>query len=225
MLQIHCLKLKKEKKNIFSRFAIGPFKKGQGLTFGNAFRRMLLSDLQGLAIAGAFIPNVSHEFSLIPNVKEDLIDILLNLKQIVLKGSIEEPILAKVVFQGPGFITAKDIILPSEVALVDPNQYIATVTTKQVVTMDLLIQVGEGYSTHPTYSLPEGFLFIDSVYMPVIKVNFFLESLTNINSCKFENLVLEITTNGSITPIAALNTALINLRKMIESLETAIFTK
>ena len=144
MLQIHCLESKtKELNTKLSRFAIGPVKKGQGLTIGNALRRVLLSDLKGLAIAGVRIADVNHEFSTISNVKEDVIDILLNLKQIVLKGNITEPTLSRLTYHGPGIITAKDIELPSEVTLVEPNQYIAYVNTNRTVEMEFLIQQGE----------------------------------------------------------------------------------
>ena len=170
MLQIQCLESQtKEVNNIFSRFAVGPLKKGQGLTIGNALRRVLLSDLQGLAIAGVRIADVSHEFSTIQDVKEDVIDILLNLKQISLKGNIDEPTLSRLTYHGPGIITAKDIELPTEIELIEPNQYIASVNTSKTVEMEFLIQSGEGYTLNTKNQLSDGFLPIDAVYMPVKK--------------------------------------------------------
>ena len=178
MLQIQCLQSKTQEVNtLFSRFVIGPLKKGQGLTVGNALRRVLLSDLQGLAIAGVRIADVNHEFSMIPDVKEDVIDILLNLKQIVLKGNIAESSLSRLAYHGPGIITAKDIELPSEITLIEPNQYIASVNTSKTVEMEFLLKSGEGYTmSNSSNQVPEGFLAIDAVYMPVKKVNFFIET-------------------------------------------------
>ena len=99
-----------------------------------------MSDLQGIAVAGVRIADVNHEFSTIPDVKEDVIDILLNLKQIVLKGYIEESTLSRLSYHGPGIITAKDIELPDEITLVEPNQYITSVNTSKTVEMEFLIK-------------------------------------------------------------------------------------
>ena len=209
MLQIQCLQSKTQEVNtLFSRFVIGPLKKGQGLTVGNALRRVLLSDLQGLAIAGVRIADVNHEFSMIPDVKEDVIDILLNLKQIVLKGNIAESSLSRLAYHGPGIITAKDIELPSEITLIEPNQYIASVNTSKTVEMEFLLKRGEGYTmSNSSNQVPEGFLAIDAVYMPVKKVNFFIETSTNNSATNLESLILEVYTNGSITPTEAVSAA------------------
>jgi len=221
MLQIQCLQSKtKELNSLFSRFAIGPLKKGQGLTIGNALRRVLLSDLSGIAISGVRIADVSHEFSTISEVKEDVIDILLNLKQIFLKGSLAESSLSRLVYHGPGIITSKDIQLPENVELVDPNQYIASVNSSKIVEMEFLIEVGEGYSIdHTVNKTPEGFLAIDSVYMPVKKVNFFIETSGDGIATNLESLILEIDTNGSITPTEAVSAAAEKLQTCFSSLK------
>lgn len=220
MLQIQCLQSKTQEVNtLFSRFVIGPLKKGQGLTVGNALRRVLLSDLQGLAIAGVRIADVNHEFSMIPDVKEDVIDILLNLKQIVLKGNIAESSLSRLVYHGPGIITAKDIELPSEITLIEPNQYIASVNTSKTVEMEFLLKRGEGYTmSNSSNQVPEGFLAIDAVYMPVKKVNFFIETSTNNSATNLESLILEVYTNGSITPTEAVSAASEILQTLFGSL-------
>jgi|TARA_B100000475_G_scaffold200421_1_gene184768 DNA-directed RNA polymerase subunit alpha len=209
MLQIQCLQSKTQEINtLFSRFVIGPLKKGQGLTIGNALRRVLLSDLQGLAIAGVRMAEVNHEFSTIPDVKEDVIDILLNLKQIVLKGSIKESTLSRLVYHGPGLITAKDIELQDEITVVAPNQYIASVNANKTIEMEFVIKSGEGYSiSNARTQVPDGFLAIDAIYMPVKKVNFFIETSGNSNSLDLESLILEVYTNGSITPSEAVSSA------------------
>lgn len=221
MLQIQCLQSKTQEINtLFSRFVIGPLKKGQGLTIGNALRRVLLSDLQGLAIAGVRIANVNHEFSTIPDVKEDVIDILLNLKQIVLKGDLKDSTLSRLAYHGPGIITAKDIDLPNEITLVEPNQYIASVNTNKTIEMEFVIKSGEGYSmSNVSTQLPEGFLSIDAVYMPVKKVNFFIETSSNNISANLESLILEVYTNGSITPTEAVSAAAETLQTIFNSLK------
>lgn len=223
MLQIHCLQSKKlEVNSLFSRFAIGPLKKGQGLTIGNSLRRILLSDLPGSAITGIRVADVNHEFSTIPSVKEDVIDILLNLKQIVLKGYVKDPILTRLEYRGPGIITAKDIQLPDELTLVEPNQYIAMVTTNRLVEMEILIKSGEGYSiSNLSNSVPEGFLPIDAVYMPVRKVNYFIETSSKETSPNLESLILEVYTNGSITPSEAVTAAAEILQTIFKSLNVA----
>jgi DNA-directed RNA polymerase subunit alpha len=225
MLQIQCLQSKTQEVNtLFSRFAIGPLKKGQGLTIGNALRRVLLSDLQGLAIAGVRIADVNHEFSTIPDVKEDVIDILLNLKQVVLKGSIKEATLSRLAYHGPGIITAKDIELPDEITLVEPNQYIASINTNKVVEMEFVIKSGEGYCINNLSNIvPEGFLAIDAVYMPVTKVNFFIETSGNMTTANLESLILEVYTNGSITPTEAVSASSEILQTIFGSLRLTDF--
>lgn len=226
MLQIQCLQSKTQELNaLFSRFAIGPLKKGQGVTIGNALRRVLLADLQGLAIAGVRMADVNHEFSTIPDVKEDVIDILLNLKQIVLKGSFKDPILARLAYHGPGIITAKDIELPPEVTLIEPNQYIASVNTNKTVEMEFVIKAGEGYSINSTTNqVPDGFLAIDAVYMPVKKVNFFIETSDDNTSSDLESLILEVYTNGSITPTEAVSASAETLQVIFNSLKLTDFS-
>jgi DNA-directed RNA polymerase subunit alpha len=187
-------------------------------------RRVLLADLQGLAIAGVRIANVNHEFSTISDVKEDVIDILLNLKQIVLKGCIKESSLSRLAYHGPGIITAKDMELPEEIALVEPNQYIASVNSNKTIEMEFLIKCGEGYSmSSDSTQVPEGFLAVDAVYMPVKKVNFFIETSNNNTSENLESLILEVYTNGSITPTEAVSTAAEILQTIFNSLKLTDF--
>ena len=210
MFQVQCLQsTEKTETELYSRYYIGPFIKGQSTTIGNTLRRVLLSSLQGLAIVGARINDINHEFSTIPHVKEDVIDILLNLKQIVFKGNINEPTLARLKVKGPGIITAQDIELPPNVKLIDPRQYIATITAKGDVEMEFLITRGQNYLKNTTLEsiIPSGFLSVDAIFMPVKKVNFFVETAQTGNSSELESLILEIWTNGSLTPAEALSTS------------------
>jgi DNA-directed RNA polymerase subunit alpha len=127
MFQVQCLKSTTNKATEFySKYSIGPFLKGQSTTIGNSLRRVLLSNLQGLAIIGVRITGIDHEFSTISNVKEDVVDILLNLKQIVLKGDTTEPTLARLNIKEAGVVVASDIELPNNISLVDSSQYIAS---------------------------------------------------------------------------------------------------
>jgi DNA-directed RNA polymerase subunit alpha len=210
MFQIQCLNSTTNKAaESYSKYSIGPFLKGQIITIGNSLRRVLLSNLQGLAIAGVHITGIDHEFSTIPNIKEDVVDILLNLKQIILKGDIIEPVLARLHVKEGGIIVANDIELPNNVTLVDPRQYIASLTGKGDLEMEILIAKGQNYfkSDKLDNAIPERFLAVDAVFMPVTKANFFIETARGSSSFELENLILEIWTNNSITPDEALSSA------------------
>ena len=210
MFQVQCLQsITNNRTELYSKYSIGPFIKGQSTTVGNALRRILLSNLQGLAITGVRITGINHEFSTIPNVKEDVIEVLLNLKQIILQGTINEPTLARLVVKEPGVITANNMELPDNISFVDSNQYIASLTNKGNLEMEFLIARGQNYVTSGKLDslIPSGFLAIDAVFMPVKKVNFFVETSRSNTSSELESLVLEIWTNGSITPAQALSSS------------------
>ena len=210
MFQVQCLQSTTNKATEFySKYSIGPFLKGQSTTVGNALRRVLLSNLHGLAITGVRMIGIEHEFSTIPNVKEDVVDILLNLKQIVLKGDIAEPTLARLKIKEPGIIVAGNIVLPNGVTCVDPRQYIASLTSKGPLEMEFLLARGQNYFTSGKldYTIPESFLAVDAVFMPVKKVNFFVETSRSNSSFELESLILEIWTNGSILPDEALSSS------------------
>jgi len=210
MFQVQCLQSTNNRATeCYSKYSIGPFLKGQSNTIGNALRRVLLSNLQGLAITGVRITGIDHEFSTITNVKEDVVDILLNLKQIVLTGNITEPTLARLNVKEDGIVVAADIKLPNSITIVDPRQYIASLTDKGNLEMEFLIAKGQNYFTNGKldYTVPERFLAIDAVFMPVTKVNFFVETSKNNSSFELESLILEIWTNGSIQPDEALSSS------------------
>ncbi len=208
MFQVQCLKCTSKKPTeLYSKYSIGPFLKGQSTTVGNALRRVLLSNLEGLAITGVRIKGIDHEFSTISNVKEDIVDILLNIKQIILRGDINKPVLAKLKLKEAGIIVAGDIELPNNINLVDPNQYIASLTNKGWLEMEFLIARGQNYFLNGKLdaTIPKSFLSVDAVFMPVTKVNFFVETSPSRSSFELENLILEIWTNGSISPDEALS--------------------
>ena len=163
MFQVQCLKCTSKKPTeLYSKYSIGPFLKGQSTTVGNALRRVLLSNLEGLAITGVRIKGIDHEFSTISNVKEDIVDILLNIKQIILKGDINKPVLAKLKLKEAGIIVAGDIELPNNINLVDPNQYIASLTNKGWLEMEFLIARGQNYFLNGKLdaTIPKSFLSV-----------------------------------------------------------------
>ena len=202
-----------------SKFCIEPLNKGQSVTIGNALRRTLLSSIEGVAIVGVRIFGISHEFSIIPGVREDIMEILLNLKQIILKGNIQEPVIARLNFHGPGIITAKNIQLDQDLTFIEPDQYIASVNNSSNIEMEFLIEKGVGYSLSEKKSSNLGFLNVDAVFMPVRKVNFFIETVRNAESLEMESLILEVETNGSITPDEAINDGANILESMFSSIK------
>lgn len=221
MFSIQCLESStKSALSCNAKFLIEPLEKGHGITVGNALRRTLLSHIPGIAVVAVRISNVDHEFSTINGIKEDVIEVLLNLKQLVFKGDISESsIVARLNYKGNGLITASNIELPPELTLVDPQQYIASCITSTNIEMEFLITKGYGYtlSNYNSNNL-DGFLNLDAVFLPVKKVNFFVETSQSISSLKNESLILEVETNGSITPTEAINIAgkkLVNLFSLI----------
>jgi DNA-directed RNA polymerase subunit alpha len=211
MFSIQCLESStKSALSCNAKFLIEPLEKGHGITIGNALRRTLLSHIPGIAIVAVRISNVNHEFSAIDGLKEDVIEVLLNLKQLVFKGDItESSVVARLNYKGSGLITASNIELPSELTLVDSQQYIASCTALTNIEMEFLIAKGYGYSLSNNHSNDnlEGFLPLDAVFLPVKKVNFFVETSQSISSWKNESLILDVETNGSITPTDAINIA------------------
>ena len=193
-------------------FLISNLSPGQGLTIGNALRRVLLSNIEGIAITAIRIPGASHEFSTIPGMREDILELLLNLKQVILKSETKDLISGKIRLEGPGIITANSIKFDSEVKIINPNQYIATIATNTKIDLDIIAEQGIGYrfgdQSEQHY---RDFLNIDAIFMPVLKVNYSINNVYLSYNKTTESLILEITTNGSITPEKALSEAAQNL--------------
>ena len=204
-------------------FTIEPLDRGFGYTFGNSLRRVLLSSLAGAAVTSVRIEGVAHEFSTIPGVKEDVTDIVLNLKEVVCRthseaAEIEVPLVAA----GPGEITAKDIDLPSGVEILNPQTRIATLEKKTKLEMYLTIGRGRGYSPaeeNKTEDQPIGVIPIDSIFSPVKRVAYQVEAARVGQRTDYDKLTLDIETDGSVDPQAALREA---AEILISSL--AIFT-
>lgn len=209
--QVECLDTKTDKdQSQISRFVIEPLERGQGTTLGNALRRVLLSNLEGAAITAVRIAGVSHEFATVPGVREDVLDILLNMKKIVLKSYSSQPQIGRLLVQGPMTVTAEHFELPSDVELVDPTQYVATLSPNSTLEMEFRIEKGKGYRAvdkgrDDTSALD--FMQIDSVFMPVRKVNYSVEDARVGDAMEKDRLIMEVWTNGSLTPQEALSQA------------------
>ena len=209
-ISIKCLKLEKTYSGTcHGQFLINSLRPGQGLTIGNQLRRVLLGDLGGLAISAVRIAGVSHEFSTIPGVREDILEILLNLKGIIFKSKVHDAQFGRLKVQGPSIITADLIQLPSNIEIVNPNHYIATISTSDILEIEFKFEYGVGYKLASQIFSTEGenYIQLDTIFMPVQKVDFKIENIYyNVNDIK-ERLVLDIWTNGSILPNEALKSA------------------
>jgi DNA-directed RNA polymerase subunit alpha len=192
-----------------TRFLLKDLVPGRALTIANALRRVLLSELEGIAITAVKINGTESEFSTIAGVREDVLELLLNLKQIKFSGLLKNPLFALIKLRGPSIVTSDNICLPSDLQVVNSNQYIATVATSTSIEFELKIESGCGYNIVDE-NLPNAspkFLNIDSIFTPVKSVNFDIKDYYKINQKRTEILNLEITTNGSITPKEALKKA------------------
>ena len=193
----------------YGQFLINDLKSGQGITIGNQLRRVLLGDLGGTAISAVRIVGIRHEFATIPGVREDILEILLNLKGIVIKSNTTEAKFARLKVQGPLVVTADLIDLPVGLKIVNSNHYIATISTSINLEIEFKIEYGTGYKLASQMFIDEdkNFLQTDSIFMPVQKVNFNIENVYDDENSITERLFLEIWTNGSIKPIEALKRA------------------
>ena len=197
-----------ESGTITGSFLMSNLLVGQGLTIANALRRVLLSNLEGTSITGIKIPNVVHEFSVIPGIREDILEIILNLKQIILKTEETKKIYGKIKVKGPGIVTASCLSFDHKVIIINPNQYIATVSQKINLDLQIIAETGIGYNHNdPAEENFSDFISIDGVFMPVINVNYKINNIYISYNKTFEVIEFEITTNGSITPEDALNKA------------------
>lgn len=209
-IYIKCLKSEKiESGACHGQFIINSLKSGQGLTIGNQLRRVLLGDLGGLAISSVRIAGISHEFSTIPGVREDILEILLNLKGIVLKSKTKTTQFGRLKVEGPRVITAGLIQLPADFEIINPNHYIATISTSNIVEIELKFEYGTGYrlASQSFSEENENYLQLDTIFMPIQKVDFKIENVYDTNNNISEKLLLDIWTNGSISPNDALQSA------------------
>jgi len=193
----------------YGQFLINDLQPGQGITIGNHLRRVLLGDLEGTAISAVRIVGIRHEFATIPGVREDILEILLNLKGIVIKSNTKDIKFGRLKVQGPLVVTADLISLPTGLEIVNKNHYIASISSSINLEIEFKIEHGTGYKLASQMFVDEdkSFLQIDSIFMPVQKVNFKIENVYDNENSITERLFIEIWTNGSIKPIDALKKA------------------
>jgi len=202
----------------YGKFIISPLERGYGITLGNALRRILLSSLDGMAVTSIRIADVQHEFSDVPGVREDVIHIMLQIKQLRMKMYDVETAHLHLEVRGGGVVTAADIITPPEVEIVNPDLYLFTVDdNKADLEIELTVERGRGYSPADdrTGRLPIGELPVDAIYSPVRRVNWEVGSARVGQSTNYDKLILEIWTDGTVSPEEALS---ISSKVLIEHL-------
>nr|YP_010043991.1 RNA polymerase alpha subunit [Securigera varia]QPF22221.1 RNA polymerase alpha subunit [Securigera varia] len=210
-LQWKCVESRIDSKRLYyGRFILSPLMKGQADTIGIAMRRILLGEMEGTCITRAKSEKISHEYSTIVGIQEPVHEILMNLKEIVLKSNLYGIRDASICFKGPGYVTAQNIILPPSVVIVDNTQHIANVTEPIHLCIGLQIERDRGYRINTLKNFQDGSYNIDAIFMPVRNANHSIHSYVNGNE-KQEILFLEIWTNGSLTPKEALYEASRNL--------------
>ncbi len=193
----------------YGRFKIEPLDPGYGHTLGNALRRVLLSSIPGSAITKIKIDGVFHEFSTIPMVKEDVTEIVLNIKGIRLRSYAERPVKVLLTKQGAGVVRAEDIDTPSNVELVNPNHYICTLDSDDAqIEIEMTVERGKGYmAADQREALPIGEIPVDAIFTPVPKVNYVVENMRIGQATDYDRLLIEIWTDGTIKAGDALSHA------------------
>jgi DNA-directed RNA polymerase subunit alpha len=187
----------------YGKFTAEPFERGFGITIGNSLRRILLSSLQGAAIASVKIDGVLHEFSTIPGVKEDVTEIILNLKEVRLKLHTEGPKTIRVKTEGPRVLKAGDIQTGDAVEILNPDHHIATLSRDAKLSMEMVVKMGRGYVSaehNKEENQPIGTIPIDAIFSPIKKVNYTVTNARVGQITDYDKLILEIWTDGSLSP-------------------------
>ncbi|MGH2358877.1 MAG: DNA-directed RNA polymerase subunit alpha [Candidatus Limnocylindria bacterium] len=192
-----------------SRFEVGPLQEGYGVTLGNALRRVLLSSLEGAAVTSVQIANVFHEFSTLENVKEDVTQIVLNVKKLRLRSFARHPVTLKLVKHGAGPVTAADIVESADVEIVNPELVMLTLDSDSgSIEMDLTVETGMGYRpAEHTEDMPIGVIPVDAIFSPVRRVNYQVEKTRVGQMTNYDKLMIEVDTDGTTTPQLALSQA------------------
>ncbi|HEX6166038.1 MAG TPA: DNA-directed RNA polymerase subunit alpha [Acidimicrobiales bacterium] len=206
-----------EEENNRQRFALGPLDPGFGHTLGNSLRRTLLSSIPGAAITQVRFDDALHEFDTIPGVVEDVTDVILNLKDIVLVSHSDEPVTLRLDVRGPADITAKDIQLTSDIEILNEDLHLATLNKSGRIAVDITVSKGRGYRSADANKVSEtiGVIPVDSIFSPVRRVAFEVEPTRVEQSTEYDRLVIDIETDGSISPRDALASAGDTLRSLV----------
>jgi DNA-directed RNA polymerase subunit alpha len=199
-------------------FTIGPLEPGFGHTLGNSLRRTLLSSIPGAAVTQVRFDDALHEFDVIKGVKEDVTDVILNLKDLVLRCTSEEPVTLRLDKRGPAEVRASDIQTTSDVEILNPDLYIATVNATGRIALDLTVEQGRGYlsAERNKRTTTIGVIPVDAIFSPVRRVSFSIEPTRVEQATNFDKLTLEIETDSSVTPREALASAGDTLRKLVD---------
>ncbi|HAM23860.1 MAG TPA: DNA-directed RNA polymerase subunit alpha [Actinobacteria bacterium] len=193
-----------------SRFILEPLEPGFGYTLGNSLRRTLLSSIPGAAVTSIRVDGVLHEFSTIPGVTEDVVEIILNIKELVVSSEHDEPVVMYLRKQGPGVVTAADIAPPAGVEVHNPDLHIATVNGKGKLEIELVVERGRGYVSAAQNNLMGqeiGRIPVDSIYSPVLKVTYKVEATRVEQRTDFDRLIVDVETKSSIRPRDAVASA------------------
>lgn len=206
---------KLEDGSIKAIFEVEPLERGFGITLGNTFRRICLSHLEGTAVISARIDGVTHEFSVMPGVVEDVVEIILNFKSLVFQTDLEDVFTVSLNFKGPGEIKARDLSVPAGIEIVNPDQHIATITEEKVFSAELHAVKGRGYvlaDEQPSAGRAIDIIPMDSSFMPIKRFSYKVEQIrvgesSEPSTNKFERLIMEMVSNGSIDPEKAVSQA------------------
>ena len=196
--------------NRYGKFICEPLERGYGTTFGNSLRRMLLSSLEGAAITSIRIDGVLHEFSTIPGVRDDVTNIVLNLKELCLKMTGNEPRIIRIDVEGEKEVTAADIICDADIEILNPDLHIATVNEDGKLKIEMTVERGRGYVPADKNKKPDdtiGVIPIDSIFSPVKRVNYTVQDTRVGNVTDYDRLILEVWTDGSLRPEEAVSKA------------------
>ena len=196
--------------NRYGKFICEPLERGYGTTFGNSLRRMLLSSLEGAAITSIRIDGVLHEFSTIPGVRDDVTNIVLNLKELCFKMQGDEPHTVRIDIEGEKEVTGADVICDSEIEVLNPDHHIATVNETGKLKMEMIVERGRGYVPSDKNKNPDdtiGVIPIDSIFSPVKRVNYTVQDTRVGNVTDYDRLILEVWTDGSLRPEEAVSKA------------------
>ena len=195
----------------YGKYTVAPLQRGYGTTLGNSLRRMMLSSLEGAAISSIKIENVQHEFSTIPGVKEDVSEIVLNIKQVIIKLYSDGPKTVYIEAEGAGELCARDIKTDSDVEIVNPDLHLATLNEDAKLYMEIVIDRGRGYVSaernKQMINSPIDVIAVDSIYTPVLKVNYQVEDTRLGQVTDYDKLTLEVWTDGTISAKEAISQA------------------
>jgi DNA-directed RNA polymerase subunit alpha len=193
--------------SFYGKFAAEPFERGFGITIGNSLRRILLASLQGAAITSVKIDGVLHEFSTIPGTKEDVTEIILNLKEVRLKLHTEGPKIIRLKGEGPKVLKAGDIVTGDAVEILNPDHYISTLSRDGKLSMEMVVKVGRGYvpaERNKEENQPIGTIPMDAIFSPIKKVNYTVTNARVGQITDYDKLTLEVWTDGSLNPEEAI---------------------